>query len=350
MEDCDTLIRLDPRNAAAYYTRGTAYEKLGQLDRCVDDLGECLRLDPGHYNAEYALGACENKRGNYYKAIEDYNLAFEKEKLASSPPRKLDIDRLQYLLGSPDIKRSLSRPASSSTFYGSAKPEHALDMADFATRSSGGTLSRVSSRGLLSPDLRRGSSSGKLALRSDEARDPDTGKSHASSSTGPSPKKLVVDILGEKNEAERIHTLGYEAKKRGDYAAAVSLYTKAIEADPGYLKAYFNRGFAHDKAGEYEKAIADYTRVVEMDTHNAYAFYNRGIALDKVRRFAEAIQDFSQAIALHPDRADFYHNRGFAYRKRRDFAKAVQDYSEAIRLDPRHFKVRLSWLIVPGVL
>lgn len=38
-----------------------------------------LEIDPNHINAAYARGACENKRGNFAKAIEDYNMALEKD-------------------------------------------------------------------------------------------------------------------------------------------------------------------------------------------------------------------------------------------------------------------------------
>jgi tetratricopeptide (TPR) repeat protein len=38
-----------------------------------------LDIDPNHINAAYARGACENKRGNFAKAIDDYNMALEKD-------------------------------------------------------------------------------------------------------------------------------------------------------------------------------------------------------------------------------------------------------------------------------
>lgn len=140
-------------------------------------------------------------------------------------------------------------------------------------------------------------------------------------------------------EAERLHTMGYEARKKGDYKTAVQLYTKAIEASDSYFKAYFNRGFAFDKLEEYENAIKDYTKALELEPKNAFVYYNRGISLDKLQRLDEAIYNFSMAITLEPAKADFYHNRGFAYRKKLEYEKALQDYGKAIELAPNHFKV-----------
>ena len=140
--------------------------------------------------------------------------------------------------------------------------------------------------------------------------------------------------------AEKYHSMGYEARKKGDYKAAIAFYSRAIEISPKYFKAYFNRGFAYDKFTDYENAVKDYTMALELEPRNAFVYYNRGISLDKLDRYDEAIYNFTMAVELEPDKADFYHNRGFAYRKKLEYEKAILDYSKAIELSPDHFKVR----------
>ena len=88
-----------------------------------------------------------------------------------------------------------------------------------------------------------------------------------------------------KAEAEKFHAMGYEARKKGDYKTAITMYTKAIASCEGFFKAYFNRGFALDKIGEFEKAIADYAKALEIEPKNAYVYYNRGVSLDKLQRY-----------------------------------------------------------------
>lgn len=68
---------LDPSYSGAYYIRGLAYEKCGNIDRSIDDYSTVLEIDPSHVNAAFARGAWENKRGNYMKAIDDYNMALK---------------------------------------------------------------------------------------------------------------------------------------------------------------------------------------------------------------------------------------------------------------------------------
>ena len=41
-------------------------------------------------------------------------------------------------------------------------------------------------------------------------------------------------------------------------------YNKALELNPNYADAYFNRGVAYGEKGDYDRAIADYTKVAEL--------------------------------------------------------------------------------------
>jgi len=59
--------------------RGCCNEKLGHIDKGIQDFSLVLDIDPSHINAAYAKGAAENKRGNFAQAIEDYNMALEKD-------------------------------------------------------------------------------------------------------------------------------------------------------------------------------------------------------------------------------------------------------------------------------
>ena len=88
-------------NAGAYYIRGCAFEKLGQIDQSIEDFTTVLNIDPNHINAAYARGACENKRGNFAKAIEDYTMALEKDQERPTSPngsRKFKLRHMNYIL------------------------------------------------------------------------------------------------------------------------------------------------------------------------------------------------------------------------------------------------------------
>ena len=66
--DYNEAIRLDPKFAQAYSSRGLAYYQKGDLDRAIADYGEAIRLDP-----KYAYAY--NNRGNAYYHKHDENRA-----------------------------------------------------------------------------------------------------------------------------------------------------------------------------------------------------------------------------------------------------------------------------------
>lgn len=140
--------------------------------------------------------------------------------------------------------------------------------------------------------------------------------------------------------AEDHHAKGFQYRKQGDFHSAIAEYTKAIEVDPTYFKALFNRGFALEKVGRSEEAIADYSKAIELNPSNAFAYYNRGISFDRIGSFEKACADFTQAIAFQSSNVDFYHNRAFCLRKLDRWEEAIHDYSAAMELAPSngHFK------------
>lgn len=368
-------MELNPKDADAFYTRGSVYEKMGRLEESIADFTQALRLDPDHFNAAYARGACENRLGNYAKAIEDYSMALEKDQRGIMSPRHLPLSSVNYILDSHSqyaaiphanlvmfrlLNASYSNSVrSEATMNPSRKklpPEEDLDAS--AAESQGSRSCSEHKEQKESPatvhrvNVSYGETKPLLAVT---ARKPFAALAEAATKARKMSAKTVKSTPTKagtgkkptmKEQAECFHSLGYEARQKGEFEKAVTYYTKAIELNPRHLKAYFNRGFAYDRLQQYEKAIEDYSRALEVDSKNSFAYYNRGISLDKMERFDDAIYNFSMAITLLPTNADFYHNRGFAFRKKQEIEKAVSDYSKAIELNPKHFKVLPLFVIV----
>ena len=52
---------------------------------------------------------------------------------------------------------------------------------------------------------------------------------------------------------------GLEAGNNGNHKAAIEYFSKAIELEPKYAEAYFNRGNAKFKLSNYTGAIEDFS-------------------------------------------------------------------------------------------
>lgn len=180
---------------------------------------------------------------------------------------------------------------------------------------------------------------------------------------------------------------------------AIADYSAAIEADPNFAQAYFNRAFARSERGDndgavqdytaairlasdedafnnrgvayaelarankddsyYELAIKDYSEAIKINSAYSYAFYNQGDAYSNLmvnrkervgqkwltdeetkQRYEEAITSYTNAINIDPHFEEAYNNRADAHRVMGRDQDAISDYSEAIRINPNY---HLAW-------
>ncbi len=87
----------------------------------------------------------------------------------------------------------------------------------------------------------------------------------------------------------------------GDFDAAITNYTKAIELNPKEPTIYFSRGMAHFNKKNFNPAIADFDKVIELDPTESMAYYNRGVAHENVGAFEKSLADLTKAVELDSD-------------------------------------------------
>jgi tetratricopeptide (TPR) repeat protein len=85
------------------------------------------------------------------------------------------------------------------------------------------------------------------------------------------------------------------AFRRGDYATAANLYQKLVEERP--LARYWAFLGAALGAGErHEEAIDASTKAIELDPEYGLAYYNRGLILQRMGRKSRATKDLRKAL------------------------------------------------------
>jgi tetratricopeptide (TPR) repeat protein len=161
------------------------------------------------------------------------------------------------------------------------------------------------------------------------------------SGTGLSPDQWVAacSAVIEKARATSDRAIAHYNRARahrakGDNAAALADYTRAIQTMPDFAIAYQNRGVIYNATGDRQRAIADYTRAIQLQPGLAVAYNNRGVALNASGNAQGAVQDFTKAIALEPGNPWSYNNRGDAFFRLRNWTAAIDDYSRALALKP----------------
>lgn len=90
----------------------------------------------------------------------------------------------------------------------------------------------------------------------------------------------------------------------GNCVKAVADYTKAIDIQPNFAKAYNNRAYTYMRMQYYKKALSDLDKAIEINPNYVEALMNRGdiynyyYAIDRKK----AILDYNRVIALGVDK------------------------------------------------
>ena len=91
-------------------------------------------------------------------------------------------------------------------------------------------------------------------------------------------------------EQENDREVGYQSVLRD--------LTRAIDLEPGFAYAYYNRGTIYAMSNDMPAALVDLDKAIELDETLAEAWYNRGLVLVLMNRMDEAFRDLSRAGEL----------------------------------------------------
>ena len=79
LEDFDKLIKEEPNNAYAYFSRASSLASLGKLQESIDASNKAIELDPNLAEAYENRGIVKAMMGNQGGALLDFNRAIERD-------------------------------------------------------------------------------------------------------------------------------------------------------------------------------------------------------------------------------------------------------------------------------
>ncbi|CAD8092570.1 unnamed protein product [Paramecium primaurelia] len=92
------------------------------------------------------------------------------------------------------------------------------------------------------------------------------------------------------------------------FMCKVYLY-QAVEINPYYSLAYFNKALLYQNIGEKDKALNDYNKAIQLDPNDAEAYYNRAILYQEIGENEKALNDFNQAFQLNPNFVNAFYRK-----------------------------------------
>ncbi|MEE8575355.1 MAG: tetratricopeptide repeat protein [Thermodesulfobacteriota bacterium] len=118
---------------------------------------------------------------------------------------------------------------------------------------------------------------------------------------------------------------------------SVTLWTHQITLQPGVkAKPYLNLGLSYALAGDQKTALKHYTKALEVNPNFSTAHYNRGKAYSKLGMINEAVIDYKKALELYPGHKRANLNLANIYGRRGEYKLAIEHYNRAIRISSRY--------------
>ena len=128
---------------------------------------------------------------------------------------------------------------------------------------------------------------------------------------------------------------GEELIRNNQFPAAIREFTKAIDANPGFLRAYMARGNAYLHQNRPADAFADFSELLRRNPKNAMAIAQRGICHARLHDDDAALADFNRALEMRADIPSALNGRGLVEIHRKEYNKAIDDFTKAIQFSPK---------------
>ncbi len=134
--------------------------------------------------------------------------------------------------------------------------------------------------------------------------------------------------------AETIYEDARRLEQSGDPAGAAEGYRRAIEADPGHVRALNNLGACCERLGLRAEAEAAFRRALAAGPDEAIVHYNLARLCHVDGRLAEAEAGYRRTLALREDFVNAHFNLGRLLLDRGDPAAAEAELREVVKEEP----------------
>ena len=142
-----------------------------------------------------------------------------------------------------------------------------------------------------------------------------------------------VDLATPINPAHWHHMLGVSHARQGQTGAAMKRFTQAIEADPEFWSARYERARLTKEINP-ELAFEDLRFAHSQAPTNTAIALEYGIALNRVGRQVEAAEIYRDTLALFPDHALIRNNLALLLGSQGDLNGAIQQMKRTVASNP----------------
>jgi len=145
---------------------------------------------------------------------------------------------------------------------------------------------------------------------------------------------LIVMIAGaaaNAQSAKKYYKAGEDFLAVNKFDDAINQYTKAIELDPDYEKAYIQRAFVHERMDNYNLAAEDYERALVFNSKDEELHFRAGKAYFKDGEFGASLGKLNTALQMKANYLEAYQVRSQVFLALERYDDALDDCKRALR-------------------
>lgn len=122
------------------------------------------------------------------------------------------------------------------------------------------------------------------------------------------------------------------------YEESISLYKRAIEADPEYIDAYNGWAYSLYVMKKYREADSIYKVAININPQNPNSYYYRAILMESLGKNDTADENYKKAITLNPDNTELMTDYGKFLMKMKKFDESGKVLDKVIETDPKYYE------------
>jgi tetratricopeptide (TPR) repeat protein len=341
--DLNTAISIDPNAQAAFFWRGQAYRRKGDVDRAIEDFTRAIvqagQIDRASYLARAQLFTA---KGDYTRAIADFDKLLSiapddktvQQQRQSAVAMQTELAKLHE--GQPGVPSSsaiAASPSPQAAVPGAASPPVTVAIEQgrqlMAQRRYAEAIARFNQ--VLAADPHN-----EAALRSRSI------SLFGLSRFAESKADMDALIKMKPNDAQLLATRAMTSLGLRQIDQATADINRAVAIDPNNAVAYLGRGMADRMTGKLQEAIADLDRSIALNPKDSSAFTERGQAYMSLKQIDKAVVDFDQAIVLNQANDMARAARGFALLLKGSNAEGLVDIKNVLDRNPNNQLAQLG--------